>query len=403
MNDIIPVVIPRTLYRHQNAVRGFLKVKSYNKEARRLIIKTVYEAAQVMDNPADLINAAIEELIKERFELPAFSTLDRLVRRIRSLVNRRLWNTILRRLSSADLIRLDSLFLPDPKAFHTPYNALKQLPKKPTLKHLQELLGHLEWLLSLGDFDSVLENIPPLKIKHFGGEAKVLDAAELRDFNEPKRYALLICLIRRAQIKTRDAIAQMFIRRIAKMHQAGKEQLKKIQIKHLEKSERLVTIFSGVLQNIDFELTDAEVGNSVRNILDVHHLPTLLEDCELLSAFHGNNYFPLLWRFYRSHRSALFRLITALEFKSTSRDDSMKTALEYLIANENRRGDNLEAAVDLPFAEEKWREIVLKMVDGKPFSCFPQLIFFVLQTMCYQLVTTMNLKIWVSRAFFCYV
>jgi hypothetical protein len=39
-----------------------------------------------MDNPADLINAAIDELIKQRYELPAFSTLDRLVGRVRTLV-----------------------------------------------------------------------------------------------------------------------------------------------------------------------------------------------------------------------------------------------------------------------------------------------------------------------------
>jgi TnpA family transposase len=364
--DALPLVARNTLYQHQSTILEYLNVKSYDRAARRLVVKTVFEAAQTMDNPADLINAAIEELIKERYELLAFSTLDRLIRRIRSLVNRRFWNTILRRISSADIMRLDALLVPDAKAYRTPYNSLKELPKKPTLKHLQELLSHLEWLLGLGDFENVLKDIPPLKIKHFAGEAKALDAAELKDFNEPKRCALLICLIRRAHIKTRDALAQMFIRRIAKMHRDGKEALQKIQIRHLEKSERLVQIFSGVLQNVDLEQSDSIVGQNLKNILSKQNIPSLLEDCEQLSAFHGNNYFPLLWRLYRSHRSALFRLISALEFKSTSRDDSMIMALEFLIASENRRGDNLEAAVDLSFAEEKWREIVLKTVDGLP-------------------------------------
>ncbi len=90
-DEIFPLVIPRTLYRHQAAIRQFLEVKSYDKNARKLIVKAVYNAAQVMDNPADLINVAIEDLIKERYELPAYSTLDRLVGRIRSLVNRRLF------------------------------------------------------------------------------------------------------------------------------------------------------------------------------------------------------------------------------------------------------------------------------------------------------------------------
>ena len=363
---IIPVVMQRTLYRHHNFVREFLHVKSYHKNARQLITRTVFEAAQVMDNPADLINAAIESLIKEHYELPAFSTLDRLARRVRFLVNSRIWNTIHSRLTDAEFLRLDELLRPDAKAFRTPYNSLKQLPKKPTLKNLQELLNHLEWLLGLGAFEPLLKDIPPLKIKHFAAEAKALDAGELKDFNEPKRYALLLCLIRRAHIKVRDALGQMFIRRIAKLHQKGKDELQNIQIKHLEKSERLVTIFSGILQTVDLGQTDATLGKSLRKILGKHDIPGLLEDCAQLEAFHGNNYFPLLWKFYRSHRSALFRLINALAFKSTSRDDSMQKALEFLIANENRRTDFLEASGDLSFAEEKWQNLVLKTIDGLP-------------------------------------
>ncbi|MDQ2745742.1 MAG: DUF4158 domain-containing protein [Acidobacteriota bacterium] len=232
----------------------------------------------------------------------------------------------------------------------------------PDIEEIPEtIVGHLRASLRLSK--AVIPLVAP---RNFAGETKVLDASELKDFNAPKRYALLVCLIRRAQIKTRDSIAQMFIRRIAKMHQSGKDELKKIQLKHLERSERLVAILSGVLQKVNLEQSDAKVGQNLKTILGGQDIPALLEDCELLSAFHGNNYFPLLWRFYRSHRSALFRLITALEFKSTSRDDSMQKALEFLIANENRRSDHLEAAVDLSFAEEKWREIVLKTVDGEP-------------------------------------
>jgi hypothetical protein len=40
-----------------------------------------------MESPADLINAAIGSLLQEQYELPAFSTLDRIAGRIRYLVN----------------------------------------------------------------------------------------------------------------------------------------------------------------------------------------------------------------------------------------------------------------------------------------------------------------------------
>lgn len=61
--DILPVVSRNSSFHHQRVVRQFFKVKSHDRAARRLTTKAVYEAAQVMDNPADLINAAIEHLI----------------------------------------------------------------------------------------------------------------------------------------------------------------------------------------------------------------------------------------------------------------------------------------------------------------------------------------------------
>ena len=41
-----------------------------------------------MDHPADLINVAIEDLVRQRFELPAFSTLDALATHVRAAVHR---------------------------------------------------------------------------------------------------------------------------------------------------------------------------------------------------------------------------------------------------------------------------------------------------------------------------
>jgi hypothetical protein len=79
----------RTLYRHHQAIRERLGVSAWGEEGLRLASDAMATSAEVMDNPADLINVAIEELVRQRVELPAFSTLDRLSRRIRTLVNGR--------------------------------------------------------------------------------------------------------------------------------------------------------------------------------------------------------------------------------------------------------------------------------------------------------------------------
>ena len=69
----------RTLYRHKKEIRAYFQVTAFDKQARHLISEAVSSSALVMDNPADLINVAIEMLVKDRYELPGFNSLNRLV------------------------------------------------------------------------------------------------------------------------------------------------------------------------------------------------------------------------------------------------------------------------------------------------------------------------------------
>ena len=62
-----------------------------------------------MNNLADLINAALETLLAQHCELPAFSTLDRMARRIRTLVNGSIYRTILVNLSEDEQQALSRL------------------------------------------------------------------------------------------------------------------------------------------------------------------------------------------------------------------------------------------------------------------------------------------------------
>jgi hypothetical protein len=77
-------------------VREYYQILPYGKEARKVILRTLLRAVRTMDNPADMINAALEELIKQRYEMAAFSTLDRLTGRVRSLVYGRICQLVQR-------------------------------------------------------------------------------------------------------------------------------------------------------------------------------------------------------------------------------------------------------------------------------------------------------------------
>jgi hypothetical protein len=66
-----------TLYRYHSLIRDYLNVYPYREGGQVVASQAVTTAAETMNDPADLINAAIEELVRHRFELPGYSLLDR--------------------------------------------------------------------------------------------------------------------------------------------------------------------------------------------------------------------------------------------------------------------------------------------------------------------------------------
>jgi len=262
-----------------------------------------------MDHPADLINVAIAELIRQGFELPAFSTLDRMSRHIRKAANDSFFEMVFLRLNSREIQRLEDL-LERGESYFSDYNRLENLPKKAKLSEIRDRLDHLAWLTTFGDAEPYIEGIPPAKVNHFADQAKALDAQEMKDFSQEKRITLLLCLIYRGQTKTRDHLGTLFIKRMASLHKAAKQELERLREQHREKTESLVSAFTEVLQALQDYPEDAEAGRLVKEVLATRgRIPDLLDDCEAVTSCQGNNYLPLILKFFRqNHRPILFRL-----------------------------------------------------------------------------------------------
>jgi len=356
---------PRTLSRLKGEIRAYLKVSRFNRQALRLITETVEQSASIMDNPADLINVAIEILVKNYYELPGFNTLNRLVCQLRNSVNQNLFTQITQALEHKYVKQLEALLEIHPSEQRSSYNDLKKLPKKSSRNHIDELLVHLAWLESLGDVSFYLKGINPSKIHHWAAEAKALDASEIRKFNQPKQLTLLLCLIHAGQVNTRDSLLTMFLKQIQRINNKAKDELQLLRQKLQDKVETIISVFNNVLQIFADESRKEGWNEQVFSILTegggVEHL---LSECDAINAYKGNNYLPLFWRFYKSHRRVFFRLVNALKFESTSKDQSLINALNFLLLNASKRGECL-SPIDLSFATSVWQKFVLVKQGGQ--------------------------------------
>jgi TnpA family transposase len=368
-DDLVPDISPATLYRYYGALREHFELDSQGKHVRHVAAQAMHTAAQVMENPADLINAAIETLLVEHCELPAFSTLDRMAGRIRRLVNRGIYQTVFARISEAEQQALSRLLEHDGLSPFTAFDRIKDAPKSATLTHLDKWLNRLTWLMSWGAMEGFIEGVRSSKITHLAQEARSLYPSDLLDFSAPRRLTLLVCLLSQATISTRDEIIRMFLKRMSKLTEKAKQELERLHEEERAITEHLVEVLADVVQ-VSADAKDAtESGTQVRAVLDREGGPVrLLEQCEQVSAHHGDRYQPFVKKFYGSHRKALFRVIKTLDLRSTTSDQALIEAMQFIIANEHSPKQYLEATFELSFANKKWQRTVLVRRKGK--TCF---------------------------------
>jgi len=378
---------PRTLYRHHELIRAHLTVTAFGPAARRQAALAIEEAAQRMDRPADLINAALDTLVQQRYELPAFSTLDKLTRRIRALVNHRFFARIDARLTPGERERFAALLLTTPRqgpkgpsrhaSAHAPQDTfqdvsdatssatsgharLKARPERVTPRHLKRWQAHLAWLHSLGDTARLLKGIPPTKIAQWAAEARALDAPTTAAFAPLKRQSVLLCLVYEEQIAACDALVTMFLKGVATLHTRGKEALDTLRATQRQTMESLISTLGSIAQTGLDELDDARFGERVRQCLvEAGGAESVQALCASVVDYNGNHYLPLLPRSYAALRPTLLALLRTLRIHAASADDSVERALRYVLDNSRRRTPTLPATISLAFASEGWQRFVL--------------------------------------------
>ncbi len=387
----------RTAKRHRNLVRRRLGVKYDAAAACAFAEEAIQDAAQTKDNPADLINVALDVLISKSCELPGYTTLDLAAKTIRARVNRDFFAAAAARITPAQRAVLERLMVVDPATRRSGFDRLKDPALAASLGKFRQRLVYLAELDALGPTEVWLEGIPPGKIGNFAGEARVTSVEDFRRVKDARRLTLLACLIHVLRVAARDEVTDMFCKRMAVIHRKGRDRLEELRELHRAESERLLEVFGDVLAaardaaapgeagesagddaagdlaqgaaaaSADGEAAgepaagsgragdlEARTGRLVLETLDAAGgLERLAAAYESVAAYHGNNYLPLLEAFYRSHRAALFTLVDSIELEATSEDRAVLDALEFVRAVRHLRGEWIGQSVTVMRGEEK--------------------------------------------------
>jgi TnpA family transposase len=353
--------------RHMKALREHLKVRTLDEQGRVWLSEVAEQAAETKHTVEDIINVMLEELVRARYELPGFTTLERGAMAAREQVNAGYCRAIANALSERSKKRIDDLLKTADDAQVSAWHTLKREPRKPTNKEVSQYLAHLQQLqLLAAELPKV--TMPAAKYKYFRTLARALDAAEMAELRPERRYALAVIFIRSQYSKTLDDVADLFLRLVGNLENHAQQQLNQYQLEHAQRTDLLVGELRQVL------LAMQQKGGITRRLKAIEgaltqDVDTLLAECEEHLAYAGKNYLPFLLKPYRPVRALLFNCLNLVSLKSTSTDRGTERLLAALKILRPQRQEVVSlqsldlTEKDLGWLPEKWRRLVIGKGD----------------------------------------
>lgn len=349
----------QTLYRHHALIREFVGVSTWNAEAYKLAENAIERLALARTHPADLVNGAIDTLIREHFELPALSTLRRITGKVQQRVQDRLLNDIEEKLSVQERTALDVLLDVPDGAHESTFAAICRPAGRATLKNLQKLIDHFHWLQSFLDAKTVLTGISPAKVEQWADEGRRLTAAELGRYRAPRRHAILLAVLCLARGRLLDDLVGMLVKIMRRLQHRAEAKLDAWHAERREASDRLVAVLRDMVGAYQTTAQPIAFQGAARTILDAAGgADKVMARCKDRLQHRSGGWRAFTEKGFRSQRAVLMNLAEILPLKAMPGMSNLLQALDLVVMCRSDRDAWIWAEIDTSFLDRQWRPLV---------------------------------------------
>ena len=349
---------------HFDRIREKLGVRPFSPSKQKGWIETTArQAAQTKHNVPDIINQLIEELVRQKFELPGFSTLESIAVQARTDVHDAYLSKVASGLTPEAKATIDGL-LKRGTSLLTGWNSLKREPRKPGNKEVRFWLQHIERLKRLSDQMPPLD-IPMPKLRFFRDWARAYDATQLSRLKAPTRYGLAAIYIHFQRGQALDDAVELYIRFIQKLENLA---IRKLQEHRLSTGETADELIAQLRTTAVAAQTQGSKETRLRAIdasFD-QDLTSVVEACDQHLAVRHKDFLPFLLTPSESTRRLLLNCLEIAELHALDDESESRQLLAVL---KNLRGMRKKRELtyadvglvptDLSWLSELWRRHVL--------------------------------------------
>ena len=265
--------------RHLKVLHAQLEIRPLDDAGRGVMRAGAREAALVREDVLDLVQRQLEELVRARYELPAFSRLLETALEVREQVNAEFYAAVVAVLTPLECDQLERLWHSVGEFQSTPWNALRSDPGKLSSKTVDAAITRYHWMSTELPYPQLDGILPQSKREQFGEEARNLHAGQMKLLDWGKRLALGAILLVERRVRLLDDLAGMLVKGVRRLHTDARETHALEELKRRARAGVLVGTLKQVVLAYQKEESDEDRYQGIRYTLEGRD-DTLLEACQ---------------------------------------------------------------------------------------------------------------------------
>jgi len=369
----------KTRFAHLERIRRHLGFGRCDRAQRQHLLAHLSTVARSAPRTESLRKAAHEWLLEQHVVRPRRTTLRDLVATAREAGLQQTYDSLTRDLSDAQRSQLDGLLTTieasaNPDGSSTEHvgqdsdaearSRLERLKLAPHRESPAVLLGLLDRLESIDNLGlaawAPLADVHPAARRLLAGWGYRYDAWNLRRFQPPKRYAVLVCFLQAALAETADAVVDAQDKLITSVHSKAKKRREALLRAGEEAKRRAVEVLEvmgGLV--LDDSIPDLQLRSEILWRIPSEEIATLVDGCHQLREGDDGSHLSLTARWYGYTREYSPALLDKTPFRFAERS-ALERAVEHIrmVNREHRRKLGNDAPTD--FLPPRWRRHVVR-------------------------------------------
>ena len=283
------------------------------------------------DRPGVLFDRATAWLVAEKVLLPAVTTLERHVARLRSRVEERVWSVLTTAVSPETRSKLEALLLTADGGHQSLLDRLRKGPYRRSAPELIRALDRVEETRRLGINIARAHRIPPGRLQALARFANTAKVSVIRRLPEPRRLATLVAFAGNLEAAALDDALDLLDILITEMFGDAARASDKARLRTIKDLDAAAIQLTQVCRLVlDPGLRDAELRAAIYQALERQELEAAVKQVDSLVRPPEDVYYRELAGSYGRVRRFLPHLLRTVQFDATPAGQPVLEALNYL-------------------------------------------------------------------------